>query len=266
MTTSGRDRQHLLPSPPPISGSPLDRPLDRAVQGSNPNQSPTMMATTLSTAFTDDNNTLVAGGLSYDKLLQAVAQLPLLSKQVLYVLLKRWLESRLSQHTLEKMDADNLLQLWVPQLTHMGMQTLQQLGAGNESSMSTHPMFRLLRCVHAKCTVSQICVVNHWTLAEGCMLLNQAIQKEWLIPSPSGLVVGAVMFITDQIRLGEFLLRLGKVTSEQLDQGLKTQQYAWEVMGQRSAIGNILMNLGYVSKEDIEGILLMKQESKKPLY
>jgi hypothetical protein len=201
--------------------------------------------------------------LSYDQLLQLTAQLPLLTKQSLYVLLRRSLEARLSTHTLEKMDAENLLQLWVPQLTHIGMQTIQQL---TDKHQTSHPLYRLLRCAQVKQNVSQICIFNGWTLSQGCMLLQQACEKEWIISSPSHLVMGAVHFITDQIRLGEFLLRLGKISAEQLDQALKTQQYAWEVMGQRSAIGNILMNLGYVNRDDIEGILLLKQESKRPLY
>ena len=201
--------------------------------------------------------------LSYDQLLQIIAQLPLLTKQSVYVLLRRSLEARLNVHTLEKMDAENLLQLWVPQLTHMGMQTIQQL---TDKHQTSHPLYRLLRCAQVKQNVIQLCVFNGWSLAQGCLLLQQACEKEWIIPSHSHLVMGAVHFITDQIRLGEFLLRLGKVSAEQLDQALKTQQYAWEVMGQRSAIGNILVNLGYVNRDDIEGILLLKQESKRPLY
>jgi hypothetical protein len=223
------------------------------------------------TALRSDNQADGAAGalassqphLTYEQLLQVIAQLPLLSKQALYVLLRRSLEARLNVHTLEKMDADNLLQLWVPQLTHMGMQTIQQL---TDKHQTSHPLYRLLRCAQAKQNVSQLCIYNGWSLAQGCMLLQQACEKEWIIPSSSNLIMGSIHFITDQIRLGEFLLRLGKISAEQLDQALKTQQYAWEVMGQRSAIGNILMNLGYVNRDDIEVILLMKQESKRPLY
>ena len=234
--TIGRDGQPSLTDRP----TSLDTPVEPAI------------------AFSSSMPTI-----TYDNLLQLTSHLPLLTKQSLYVLLRRSLESRLSPHTLEKMDADNLLQFWLPQLTHIGMQTIQQL---NDTNQTSHPLYRLLRCAKAKQNVSQICIYNGWTLYQGCMLLQQACEKEWLIPSPSNLVMSAVHFITDQVRLGEFLLRLGKVTAEQLDQALKTQQYAWEVMGQRSAIGNILMNLGYVTRNDIEGILLLKQESKQPLY
>jgi hypothetical protein len=242
MSNMGREGQYPLPERPSTTGV-------SAVVPQQPSEIPPSAATTIP--------------ISYDQIVHLMTQMPLLTKQTLYVMLKASLEQRLSTHTLEKMDAENLLQLWVPQMTHMGMQTLHQLTNQNQTA---HPLYRLLRCVHAKQTISQICVLNGWSLAQGCMLVQQACEKEWLLPSPSNLVMGAVHFITGQIRLGEFLLRLGKISAEQLDQALKTQQYAWEVMGQRSAIGNILMNLGYVTKDDIEGILLLKQESKRPLY
>jgi hypothetical protein len=201
--------------------------------------------------------------LTYDQLVHTVTQLPLLSQQTLYVLLRRSLETRLNQHTLERLDADNLLQLWVPHITPQGVNTIQQLADRQQTS---HPLYRLLRCVQTKQTVSQMCILNGWSLVQGCMLLQQAFDKEWLVSPTSQLILGAIHFITDTIRLGEFLHRLGKISAEQLDQALKAQQYAWEVMGQRSAIGNVLMNLGYVNRDDIEGILLLKQESKRPLF
>jgi hypothetical protein len=200
---------------------------------------------------------------SYSDLLQLIGKMPLLTQQALYVTLRASLESNLSAHTLEKMDTHNLLQLWVPQMTHIGMQTLIQL---NNQNNSAHPLFQLLKGCQSKQTVAQTTTAQGWTLYQICMLLQQACQKEWIVLPTSTLILAAIHFITGQIRLGEFLMRMGKISSEQLDQALKTQQYAWEVMGQRSAIGNILVNLGYASKEDIEGILLMKQQSKLPMW
>ena len=55
---------------------------------------------------------------------------------------------------------------------------------------------------------------------------------------------------------------MGRISVEQLDQALRTQQYIEESMHEHTGIANILINLGYITRQDTEGILFLKEESR----
>ncbi len=194
----------------------------------------------------------------FEKLNSQILALPLWVKQVIYSVLKQELEHLLSKSTLDTFQPDDTLQLWRPELTHQGIKEVEQpSGQHNPGIMKT------LHFIKQGKTTVDIAILNGWTLEQASMYLLEAIQKELINPPKSGIIQATILYMAGRIRLGEYLVKIGRLTVEQLDQALRTQRYIEESLGERTGIANVLINLGYINKQDSEGILFLKEESKK---
>lgn len=188
-----------------------------------------------------------------------ISGLPLWIKQVIYVQLKTDLEKILTKATVESFGESEILQMMVPQVNHLGRQELER-----PSSQVPMEVLRLLYWSAQGKNVMNICVINQWTLEQCCTYLFTAIEKGLILPPTSIVIQATLLYMGNKIRLGDFLVKTGRLKLEQLDQALRTQRYIEESLGERTGIGNIFINLGYIHKQDCEGILFLKEESKKP--
>jgi hypothetical protein len=196
---------------------------------------------------------------AFDQLMQQLGELPLWIKQVIYAQLRKELETTLSKATLDAFGPEHTLQLWIPELTHSGQNELDK-----PSGKYDHNMLRMLHLTRFKKDVMFITILNNWNLEESATVFCQAIEAELVMPPRSVIITSTIHFILGRIRLGEYLVKIGRLTYEQLDQALHTQRAIEEAMGERTGIANVLINLGYIRKEDSEAILFLKEESKRP--
>ncbi len=180
-------------------------------------------------------------------------------KQVLYALLRQELESSMAKTTMDSFSHEDLLPLYRPQLTHAGTRELDS----NTGKVSTGTL-KLLKLSQQNKTVIDICMSSAWTLEQCAIYLLEAMDKELALRPNSGIVMGTINYLANRIRLGEYLVKIGRLSVEQLDQALRTQRYIEESLGEKTGIANVLINLGYINKLDSEAILFFKEESKKP--
>ena len=195
---------------------------------------------------------------AFDLLMQQLGELPLWIKQVIYAQLRLELETTLSKATLDAFGPEHTLQLWIPELTHSGQHELER-----PSGMHDQNTLRLLHLCRFKKDVVFITILNNWSLEECAQILYYAIAKELILPPRSVIINSTIQFILGHIRLGEYLVKIERLTVEQLEQALHTQRAIEEAMGERTGIANVLINLGYIRKEDSEAILFLKEESKR---
>ncbi len=196
---------------------------------------------------------------AFDTLMQQLSSLPLWVKQVIYAEMRNELEATMSKSTLSAFGPEHTLQLWVPELTRNGNMELERPSGQHEQGI-----LRLLHMAHYHKNVVNITIINNWSLEQCAVYLLQAIEKELLTPPRSAIILGTIEYLAGRTRLGEYLVKINRLTIEQLDQALRTQRAIEEAMGERTGIANVLINLGYIKKEDSEGILFLKEESKKP--
>lgn len=195
---------------------------------------------------------------AFDSMMQQLTTLPLWVKQVLYAQLRYELETSMSKSTLEAFGPEHTLQLWVPELTRNGAAELERPTGQYEQGI-----LRLLHLVRYRKNVVNITILNNWSLEQCCMFLTQVVEKELVVPPRSTTIRATIDYLAGRTRLGEYLVKINRLSIEQLDQALRTQKYIEESMGDRTGIANVLINLGYIKKEDSEGILFLKQESRK---
>lgn len=191
--------------------------------------------------------------------MQQIQGLPLWIKQVIFVQMRKDLEQILTKSTIDTFGESEILQSMLPQLNTLGKQEVDR----PSGQVSTEVM-KILYWANQNKSVMNICVLNQWTLEQCCTHLFSAIEKGFVLPPSSIMTQATLLYLGNKIRLGDFLVKTGRLKLEQLDQALRTQRYIEESLGERTGIGNIFINLGYIQKQDCEGILFLKEECKKP--
>jgi hypothetical protein len=194
----------------------------------------------------------------FETMMGQLQELPLWIKQVLYTQLKSDLEGSLAKSTLDTFAQSDSLQLFVPNVTSNGYREVEQPTGRVEPAV-----IKLLSMAGQGSNVMNICILNHWSLEQCALYLEQAIERQLIQPSGSGVISATIQYLANKIRLGEYLVQIGRLSVEQLAQALRTQRYIAEALEERTGIGNVLINLGFITKEDAEGILFLKEESKK---
>jgi hypothetical protein len=191
------------------------------------------------------------------RLINSIQSLPLWVKQVIYVKLHQELCVHFSQSTLLDIGLEDTVAFYVPTLTPEGERSL--LNIKNEM------LNKLMMSAKDKLTLLDICLRNAWPLETVCQQLVEAMKQQWIFPPSSLKAIGTIEYLGNSIRLGEYLVKMGRLTIEQLEQALRTQQYIKEAMQEHTGLANILINLGYITRQDTEGILFLKEESRQPM-
>jgi hypothetical protein len=193
-----------------------------------------------------------------EKLFNELMRLPLWVKLVFYVDLRKDLAQYLSGPTLEQLTADEPIALYVPILTQTG-----------EVFLTAGEVYPNLKALLADCqlrlSILDICLRHEWSLESVCQLLLEAFERKFILAPPSVKVHSSIEYLAGSTRLGEYLLKLGLIKSDELDQALRAQKYIDEAMSDHTHLANILINLGYVTRRDCETILLLKEESQRPI-
>jgi hypothetical protein len=195
---------------------------------------------------------------AFDILMHQLNRLPLWVKQVIAAYLRRELETVLSRTTLESFGPEHTLQLWVPEITPGGTHEMEH----NANNLNAS-VLRVLHMAKQHKSVINIAIMNQWSLEQCCKMLGMALEQNWLHPPKSSVIAGTIEYLAGRTRLGEYLVKINRLTIDQLDQALRTQKAIQEALGEKTGIANVLINLGYIKKEDSESILFLKEESRK---
>lgn len=198
------------------------------------------------------------GITSFESLLQNIINLPLWIKQVVYAELKSDLENSKARLTLELINKDDTLQLYVPQITFLGRKELE-----TKSRNLPELTYAFLAGCDSNKRILDICIENSWTLETCAIHFLKSMDQELVSPPRSAVINGTAQYLAGRIRLGEYLIKLNKITIDQLDQALRTQKYIEQSIGERTGLAEVLINLGYITQNHTESILFLKEESQK---
>lgn len=197
----------------------------------------------------------------FDILLKDIESLPIWVKQAIFVELRDHLNKETPFDSLETISKQNLIQLFRPNLSMTGIKTI------NDGSIhsygcdfeQTEDMLVFMQEVTKKPRIIDICQTLEWKLSKCCRALVDCIQYNLIEPIYSDFISSTVYFLANKIRIGEYLVRTGKITVEQLDMALYSQKYTEQTLGDRIYLAQILVNLRYISPNDYENILFLKE-------
>lgn len=195
---------------------------------------------------------------TYKAIANKINNLPLWVKQVIYLQLKDDFEKLSIWDSLNLFNKEDCLQLYVPKITYIGKKELDTKSRGLNLNV-----YKFLAGASQDLSIIEITINNNWSLAECSTHFMTAINAELVVSPESVCVKSTAMYISGAIRIGEYFVKLDKVNLEQLNETLKAQKYIEDTLQDKLRLGTILVDLGLATKTEIEGIILLKEESKK---
>lgn len=195
---------------------------------------------------------------TFKAFIQEIFDLPLWIKQIIYMELKEQFESSAVNCCLDASRKSDCLQLFIPKLTYSGKKELEK-----KTKSFNENMYLFLEGVFQNTSVVEICIKNNWNLSECSKYFLEAINASLVIPPSSPFIKGTALYLSGQIRLGEYFVKINKITIEQLDEALRKQKMIEEAFGDRPGLAEILVDLKFLTKTDTEAILLIKEDCKK---
>jgi hypothetical protein len=123
-------------------------------------------------------------------------------------------------------------------------------------------IYSFLECCSKKMSLIEIAIENNLTMEEVSKAFTFCKTSGFFSSAVPKLVAAIAGFIAGKYRTGEYFIRAGKMTIEQLDEVLNKQQEMNEA-GKHVFIAELMVQLGYVRELDVKSIIFMKEEAGK---
>ena len=108
----------------------------------------------------------------------------------------------------------------------------------------------------------EIAIENNFTLEEVAKAFTFCRTSGFFSSEVPNLISAIAGFIAGKYRTGEYFIRAGKMTIEQLDEVLNKQQEMNE-SGKHVFIAELMVQMGFVREKDVKSIIFMKEEAGK---
>lgn len=181
---------------------------------------------------------------------------PLWIKQVIFLNLSNDLTQYLSNEFLDVEEGD-LFHVYKPTLSEHGQNELFTKESGYDESI-----YAFLNCCVKHMSLIEIAIENNLTMEEVAKAFTFCKTSKFFSNEVPNLVSAIAGFIAGKYRTGEYLVRAGKMTIEQLDEVLTRQQEIKD-SGKHVFIAELMVQMGFVKEKDVKSIIFMKEEAGK---
>jgi len=197
-----------------------------------------------------------------DRLLNYVMAQPDWVKTYIYHNLRNNLKRNFDIEKLDQNNENDLVQMYVPTPSATGMKIIQRKFNRSAISFDLNEIhIKFMKSVGINKKLIDICNDNKWSLVDGCKLLVEIIERGYMESIENTAIANKIYYIAGRIRLGEYLLRMNKLSLEQIDRALVTQRQIQNNIGEPTRIGELLVNLGFINDSDKDEILQLKERS-----
>lgn len=181
---------------------------------------------------------------------------PLWIKQTIFLNLSDNLTTYLSNEFLDVQEGE-IFHIYRPVLSEQGQNELL-----TKDSKFDDMIYSFMNCCSKGMSLVEIAIENNFTIEE--------IAKAFMFCKTSGFfsdevpssVSATAGFLAGKYRTGEYFIRAGKMTIEQLDEVLNKQQEMNE-SGKHVFIAELMVQMGFIAERDVKSIMFMKEEAGK---
>ena len=161
----------------------------------------------------------------------------------------------------ELAEVNDLFQYMCPKVTFKGKQELQEKMLGLSEGY-----YIFLQELLDENNIFEITIKNSWTLADSAKIFCRLCEMEYItIPDYyTNKNVAIAQFIAGKLKTGEFLKRINKITTIQLEQAIRYQKELNDE-GRHIKMASILIKLGFITDKGLDSLLLLKEEARKRL-
>lgn len=181
---------------------------------------------------------------------------PLWIKQTVFLDLSKDLVNYLSNEFLD-VEEDELFHVYKPELSEVGQNELF-----TKESKYDESIYTFLDCCSKGMSLIEIAIENNFTMEEVSKAFTFCKTSGFFSKDVPKLVSAIAGFIAGKYRTGEYFIRAGKMTIEQLDEVLNKQQEMNE-SGKHVFIAELMVQMGFVRERDVKSVIFMKEESGK---
>lgn len=181
---------------------------------------------------------------------------PLWIKQTIFMTLSRDLSKYLSNEFLD-VEEDQIFHVYKPALSEMGQNELL-----TKESKYDDSIYAFMNCCSKGMSLIEIAIENNFTMEEVAKAFTFCKTSGYFSKEVPNLVSAIAGFIAGKYRTGEYFIRAGKMTIEQLDEVLNKQQEI-NASGKHVFIAELMVQMGFVRELDVKSIIFMKEEAGK---
>lgn len=181
---------------------------------------------------------------------------PLWIKQTIFMTLSRDLSTYLSNEFLD-VEEDQIFHVYKPALSEMGQNELLTKESNFDESI-----YSFMNCCSKGMSLIEIAIENNFTMEEVAKAFTFCRTSGFFSQEVPNLVSAIAGFIAGKYRTGEYFIRAGKMTIEQLDEVLNKQQEI-NASGKHVFIAELMVQMGFVKELDVKSIIFMKEEAGK---
>ncbi|MBR6127957.1 hypothetical protein IKQ21_09760 [bacterium] len=181
---------------------------------------------------------------------------PLWIKQTIFLNLSNDLNTYLSNEFLD-VEEGELFHVYKPALSEMGQNELL-----TKESKFDESIYSFMNCCAKGMSLIEIAIENNFTMEEVAKAFTFCKTSGFFSKEVPNLVSAIAGFIAGKYRTGEYFIRAGKMTIEQLDEVLNKQQEI-NASGKHVFIAELMVQLGFVRDIDVKSIIFMKEEAGK---
>ena len=181
---------------------------------------------------------------------------PLWIKQTIFLNLSNDLNTYLSNEFLDVEEGD-LFHIYKPALSELGQNELL-----TKESKLDDSIYSFLSCCSKEMSLIEIAIENSFTMEEVAKAFTFCKKSGFFSVEVPSFVSAIAGFIAGKYRTGEYFIRAGKMTIEQLDEVLNKQQ-EMNASGKHVFIAELMVQMGFVRELDVKSIIFMKEEAGK---
>lgn len=192
----------------------------------------------------------------YVGFMEKMLAFPLWIKQSIFLGLSKDLTNYLSNEFLD-VEEGELFHIYKPELSELGQNELF-----TKESKFDESIYTFLNCCSKGMSLIEIAIENNFTMEEVSKAFTFCKTSGFFSKDVPALVAAIAGFIAGKYRTGEYFIRAGKMTIEQLDEVLNKQQ-EMNASGKHVFIAELMVQMGFVRERDVKSVIFMKEESGK---
>ncbi len=186
-----------------------------------------------------------------DTFLNKIEKFPLWIKQIIFIKLSDDIKSHVCEKFLKE-NSDNIFSLYKPTLTFKGSEELQNKKCGLDLNT-----YNFLEYCGNNCSILEISLNTFLSMEEVAKYFIFCVEQNYIERPENKEIEAMAGFIAGKFRTGEYFKQKGVITDEQLEKAVNLSTKS------QKKFAEILVDLGFVSQDDISAMLTFKEESKK---
>ena len=183
--------------------------------------------------------------------LSKIDNFPLWIKQIIFLKLSDDIKSHVCEKFLKE-NSEDIFSLYKPTLTFKGSEELKNKSCGLDLNI-----YNFLEYCENNSNILEISLNTFLSMEEVAKYFIFCIEQGY-IEQPENIEIQAMAgFIAGKFRTGEYFRQKGTITDEQLEKAVHISAKS------QKKFAEILVDLGFITKDDVSAMLTIKEEAKK---